>query len=91
MTTDATIETERLEDVVVVPNRAVSVDRSSGETVAYVERVGDDGNAVRTEIELGLRSETVSQVLDGLEAGDQIVILGVSSRERLRQVFQEGE
>jgi HlyD family secretion protein len=91
MTADATIETERLEDVVVVPNRAVSVDRSSGEPVAYVERVGDDGNAVRTEIELGLRSETVSQVLDGLEAGEQIVIIGVSSRERLRQVFQEGE
>jgi hypothetical protein len=29
--------------------------------------------------------------LDGLEAGDQIVIVGLSSRERLRQVFQEGE
>jgi HlyD family secretion protein len=91
MTADATIETERLENVVVVPNRAVSVDRSSGEPVAYVEKVGDDGNAIRTEIELGLRSETVSQVLDGLEAGDQIIIIGVSSRERLRQVFQEGE
>jgi HlyD family secretion protein len=91
MTADATIETERLENVVVVPNRAVSVDRSSGEPVAYVEKVGDDGNAVRTQIELGLRSETVSQVLDGLEEGDQIVIVGVSGRERLRQVFQEGE
>jgi HlyD family secretion protein len=88
MTTDATIETERLENVVVVPNRAVSVDRSSGEPVAYVEKVDEDNQAVRTEIELGLRSETVSQVLHGLEAGDQIVIRGVSSRERLQRVFQ---
>jgi HlyD family secretion protein len=91
MTADATIETERLENVVVVPNRAVSVDRSSGEPIAYVDKVGEDGQPVRTEIELGLRSEIVSQVLDGLEAGDQIVIMGLSSRERLRQVFQEGE
>jgi HlyD family secretion protein len=91
LTADATIETERLENVVVVPNRAVSVDRSSGEPTAYVEMVGDDGHPARTEIELGLRGETVSQVLDGLEAGDEIVIIGLSSRERLRQVFQEGE
>lgn len=88
MTADATIETERLEHVVVVPNRAVSIDRSSGEPVAYVEKVGDDGRAVRTDIELGLRSETVSQVLDGLEAGDQIVIRGLSSQDRLRRAFQ---
>lgn len=88
MTADATIETERLENVVVVPNRAVSVDRSSGEPVAYVEKVGDDGQALRTEIELGLRSETVSQVLDGLEAGDQIVIRELTRREQLQQTFQ---
>jgi HlyD family secretion protein len=88
MTADATIETERLENVVVVPNRAVSVDRSSGEPVAYVEKVGDDGQTLRTEIELGLRGETVSQVLDGLEAGDQIIIRELTRRERLQQTFQ---
>jgi HlyD family secretion protein len=90
MTADATIETKRLENVVVVPNRAVSVDRSSGEPVAYVEKVDELGNPTRVEIELGLRNETVSQVLSGLEAGDRIVIRGLSSRERLQQVFQGG-
>jgi HlyD family secretion protein len=88
MTADATVETDRLENVLVVPNRAVSIDRSSGEPVAYVEKVDETGNPVRTEIELGLRDESVSQILDGLEEGDQIVIRGVSRRDQLQQVFQ---
>jgi HlyD family secretion protein len=88
MTTDATIEIDRLENVLVVPNRAVSIDRSSGEPVAYVERVDEEGNPVRAEVELGLRNETVSQVLDGLEEGDQVIIRGLSSRERLQRAFQ---
>jgi HlyD family secretion protein len=90
MTADATIETKRLENVLVVPNRAVSVDRSSGEPVTYVEKIDEQGNPTRVEIQLGLRNETVSQVLSGLEAGDRIVIRGLSSRERLQQVFQGG-
>jgi HlyD family secretion protein len=88
MTADATIETERMEGVLVVPNRAVSVDRSGGEPVAYVEKVGEDGNPARAEVELGLRNETLSQVLSGLEVGDQIVIRGSSRRDQLQQIFQ---
>jgi HlyD family secretion protein len=91
MTADATIETDRLEEVLVVPNRAVSVDRSSGEPTAYVEKIDETGNPVRTEVELGLRNETVSEVLSGLEDGDQIVISGLSRQERLQQVFEGGQ
>lgn len=90
MTADSTIETDRLENVLVVPNRAVSIDRSGGEPVAYVEKVDEGGNPVRTEVELGLRDETVSQVLEGLDEGDQIVIGSLSRQEQLRQVFSEG-
>jgi HlyD family secretion protein len=91
MTADATIETDRLENVLVVPNRAVSIDRSGGEPVAYVEKVDESGNPVRVEIELGLRDETVSQILSGLDDGDQIVIRGLSRQERLQQVFEGAE
>ncbi len=91
MTADATIETQRLASEVVVPNRAVSIDRSSGEPVAYVEKIDDQGNPRRVEVELGLRNETVSQVLSGLEDGDRIVIRNISRREQLQQVFQGGE
>ena len=91
MTADATIETERLENVLVVPNRTVSIDRSSGEPVAYVEKVDESGNPVRAEVELGLRNETVSQVLSGLEEGDQIIIRDRSRSEQLERVFQGAE
>jgi HlyD family secretion protein len=91
MTTDATIETERLENVLVIPNRAVSIDRTSGEPVAYVEKVDEQGNPLRTQLELGLRNETSSQVLSGLEEGDRVVIRGSSRRDQLQQVFQEGQ
>lgn len=91
LTADATIETDRLENVVVVPNWAVSIDRGSGELVAYVEKVDAQGNPVRAQIELGLRNESVSQVLAGLDEGDQIIVRGRSRREQLQQVFQGGD
>jgi HlyD family secretion protein len=90
LTTDATIETERLGDVLVIPNRAVSIDRTSGDAVAYVQKVNKQGDPVRTTIELGMRNETVSQVLSGLDEGDQIVISGQSRLQQLQQVFQGG-
>jgi multidrug efflux pump subunit AcrA (membrane-fusion protein) len=55
-----------------------------------VEKVDEQGNPIRVEIELGLRDETMSQVLAGLDEGDQIVIRGRSSREQLERVFQGG-
>jgi HlyD family secretion protein len=91
MTADATIETDRLEDVLVVPNRAVSIDRESGLPVTSVETVDEQGNPTRVEIELGLRNETVSEVLTGLEEGDQVIIGSQSRREQLRRAFQGGE
>ena len=90
MTTDATIETERLEDVVVVPNRLVRIDRQKGEPVAYVEKVDEQGNPTRVEVKLGLRNETMSQVLAGLEVGDQVVIQSVSRQQQLQRAMQQG-
>jgi HlyD family secretion protein len=91
MTADATTETDRLEDVLVVPNRAVSIDRESGVPVTSVEMIDEQGNPTRVEIELGLRNETVSEVLTGLEEGDQVIIGSQSRRDQLRQAFQGGE
>jgi len=91
MTADATVETERLEDILVIPNRAVSIDRASGLPVAYVEKLDEQGQPVQTEIELGLRNDEVSEVVSGLEEGDQVVILEQSRREQLQRVFQGGD
>jgi HlyD family secretion protein len=74
MTANATIETRRLENVVVVPNKAIQTDRSTDETIKYVEKIGDRGEVTRTEIKLGLRSGSVTQVLAGLAEGDKVLV-----------------
>ncbi|MFC1976272.1 efflux RND transporter periplasmic adaptor subunit, partial [Chloroflexota bacterium] len=76
MTANATVETRRLEGVVVVPNRAIQLDRESGGSKIFVEKLDEEGNAVEITIELGLQDETVTEVLDGLNEGDQVIIRG---------------
>jgi HlyD family secretion protein len=91
MTANTTIETDRLEDIVVVPNRAVRIERENGSVIPTVDKLNESGKPVRQEIELGLRNDTVSQVLSGLEEGDKVVIVPQSRREQLQQVFQGGD
>lgn len=74
MTATAAIETKRLQEVVVVPNRAIRIDRESEPSMIYVEKLAEDGDLLRVEVELGLRDSQVTEVVAGVEAGDQIVI-----------------
>jgi multidrug efflux pump subunit AcrA (membrane-fusion protein) len=76
MTASANIETRQLQDVVVVPNEAIQIDREDGYSTMFVEKLDKDGNPVRVEIELGLQDETVTEVEAGLEEGDEIIIRG---------------
>ena len=85
MNVNATIETERLEDAIVVPNRAVQIDRETGKT--YVDKVIDDQRIERTEIVLGQRGTTVSEVQSGLDVGTTIAIIESSRRDQLMQAF----
>ncbi|MEW5960208.1 MAG: HlyD family efflux transporter periplasmic adaptor subunit [Chloroflexota bacterium] len=74
MTANATIETQQLKDVLVVPNRAIQTDQSGNESITYVEKLDSQGNSMRVEIETGLRSGSVRVVIAGLEEGDQVII-----------------
>jgi HlyD family secretion protein len=78
MTADATIVTERKEGVLLLPNQAIQVDRESGRT--YVEKIVQ-GEAVPVEIEVGLQDEFMSEVVRGLEEGDEVVVQGLASSE----------
>jgi len=70
MTAAVNIVVDQLQDVLLVPNRAVRV--SEGKRVVYVLR---NGQTEKVEITLGASSETSSQVLDGnLKEGDAIVL-----------------
>jgi HlyD family secretion protein len=78
MTANATIVTERHTNVLVVPNWAVRIDRETGQATVPV-RHGDQ--VVETPVTLGLRNESVSEVLSGVNEGDQLVLL--SDRQQL--------
>lgn len=70
MTAAVNIITDLVEDVLLVPNRAVRL--REGQRVVYVLR---DGEPVLTEIQLGLTSDTQSELLGGdVKEGDLLVL-----------------
>jgi HlyD family secretion protein len=87
MTANVEIVTEQHEDILLVPNRFVRIDRTTGQ--AFVD-TWNGVEVVPLEIQIGLRDETYSEVLAGLEEGDVVVIIQQSSRERLRQAMEMG-
>jgi HlyD family secretion protein len=85
MSANTIITTARNENALVVPNRYIQIDRESGKM--YVETLEEDGLTSRVEIQTGMRGELSSQVVAGLEAGDTLVLRGLSGRERLQRTF----
>lgn len=86
MSANTTITTARNENVLVVPNRYIQIDRESGKM--YVERLEEGGLTSRVEIQTGMRSELFSEVVAGLEEGDTLVLRGLTGRERLQRTFE---
>lgn len=70
MTAAVNIVVEELQDMLLVPNRAVRL--SDGKRVVYVLEAGQP---VKKEIRLGSSSDTMSVVIDGdLSEGEQIIL-----------------
>jgi HlyD family secretion protein len=74
MSATASIEVERLEQVLVLPNQAIQIDQDSLEPMIYVEKLDDQDNLIRAEVELGLHNGTVTQVLAGVNEGERVVV-----------------
>lgn len=73
MTANAELVTAEKRDVLLVPNEAIQVDRTSG---TYSVR-RQNGDAVETvEIVIGLRDNQYTEVREGLAAGDVLVVGG---------------
>jgi HlyD family secretion protein len=70
MTAAVTITVKQLENVILVPNRAVRL--VNNQRVVYVLR---DGNSTEIPITLGATAETMSEVLAGdLKEGDKVIL-----------------
>lgn len=72
MTATATIVVNELRDVLVLPNRFIRLDRATQQAYATVER---GSQYMEVPVQLGLRNETDSQIVSGLEAGQPVVLL----------------
>ena len=73
MSATATIIVDALQDVLVVPNRFIRIDRATQQAFVTIERA--PGEYEEIPVTLGLRNETESQVVSGIAAGDQLVLL----------------
>ncbi len=87
MTATVAIITDKAEDVIVIPNRIMHLDETT--RTPYVERLVD-GVPTRVDIALGLRNEQYSEVVSGLEEGDQLAVRRIDTGEILRQQFFGG-
>jgi HlyD family secretion protein len=87
MSATATIIATTRADVLLVPNRAIQLERETGRT--FVERaVGED--LERVEVQLGLRDEQFSEVREGVTEGETLAIRSRSGQDQLRDLFGGG-
>lgn len=84
MSATATIVASTRENVLMIPNRAVQLERETGRT--YVERLVD-GEPQRVEVRLGLRDEQRSEVREGLAEGEEVIIRSRTSLQQLQRTF----
>lgn len=84
MSTTATIVASMRENVLLIPNRAVQLERETGRT--FVERLVN-GEPQRVEVRLGLRDEQRVEVREGLNDGEELVIRSRTGLEQLQQTF----
>jgi HlyD family secretion protein len=73
MTASLDINVSHKDQALLVPNWALRVDSSTGQVYVMVKR---GGSYERQDVELGLRNDTDSEVLNGLQVGD---VVGVPS------------
>ena len=86
MSATANITSSSRKDVLLVPNRAVQIDRESGRS--YIEKETDLGPQ-KVEVRLGLRDEQHSEVREGLAENDKVIIRKTNSLEQLQKAFSQ--
>jgi multidrug efflux pump subunit AcrA (membrane-fusion protein) len=70
MTAQVEITTQEKQDVVVVKNEAIKPYQGG----KAVQVVGNSGKLIYKPVEVGIRGVTMSEIVSGLEAGDEIVV-----------------
>ena len=72
MTANADLITSENEDVLLVPNRAITADRQADQY--FVNVLQDDGSFEQVEVVIGLRDGENTQIISGVNAGEVLAI-----------------
>lgn len=80
MTVHAKIISERKNNVLVVPNKAIKFE--NGDYVVYIPK---DGKKVPIKVKTGVRDEANTEILSGLKEGDQIYIETSSQPKEMKK------
>ena len=86
MTAVVVITVDAIDSALLVPNWAVRLDRRTGEAFVNVRNL--EGAVEEVNIVVGLRNDAFSQVLSGLQVGDEVV---VSQEREAFSLFGQGE
>jgi HlyD family secretion protein len=73
MSATATIVVRELPDALVLPNRFIRIDRETQQAFVTIQNTG--GTFEEVPVMLGLRNETRTQIVSGLQAGQEVVLL----------------
>jgi HlyD family secretion protein len=76
LSVDGTIEIENLKDVLYVGR---PVNGQSGNTIGLFKVVSDGSEAVRVNVQLGKSSVSAIEILQGLQAGDKVILSDMSA------------
>jgi HlyD family secretion protein len=88
MTADVDIVVAGAEEALLVPNQALESDRAAGRYYVNIPRA--DGTTQRLEVFIGLRDASQTQILEGLNEGDEIVLPQVPEQTNTQQRFGPG-
>jgi RND family efflux transporter MFP subunit len=72
MTANIAIVVASADNALLVPSRAITVDRQANKY--YVTRQLPDGTIQRLEVRVGLHNDTQTQIVQGVNAGDKLVL-----------------
>jgi HlyD family secretion protein len=72
MTTNVAIVIASANNALLVPNQAITADRQANKY--YVTRQLPDGTIQRLQVRIGLQNDTETQILQGVNAGDKLVL-----------------
>ena len=85
MTSEVSIVAARAENALLVPNRAITADREAGRYYVTLLRAG--GATDKVEVQIGLRDSTHTQIIEGVNEGDQVVLPQVEVSTTQNQGF----